>query len=280
MNKIGLSLIRTLLTAAVLASSSVSGAEASPQVGLQSWTCRNMTFEQLVVFAGDHHIKYLQLCPKHIDPAAPREEALRKKAALDERGLVFYSFGVTRPTANKEENRKLFEFARLMGIKLIIVEPQDPAAWDSLEELVKEYDIRLAIHNHGRGTVYGDPAKVKEVLDHRDPRIGACIDIGHVTSAGFDVAKVFRLYGARRVYDLHLKDKRIEKSAEGQDVVIDVEIGTGAANLAELFAEIKRERWEGVMAIETDNPIFAQDPARYVESAMKFFRQSFVEKAP
>lgn len=245
-------------------------AESEPKIGLQSWTCRNMTLDQVVDFAAEHHLKYLQLTSKHIDPNGPAEESLRKKAMIEARGLVFYTFGVMRPTVNKEENRKLFEFARLMGIKLIIVEPQDLAAWDNLEELVKEYDIRLAIHNHGRGTVYGDPATVKAVLDRRDPRIGVCLDIGHVTGAGYDVAEVFRRYGADRVYDLHLKDKRVEKAADGKDVIIDVEIGAGAANYTGLFSELKKAHWDGVMAIETDNPVFAQAPGRFVDGAVKF----------
>lgn len=263
-------MILTLLGVVLLTISSLRAAVFTPKIGLQSWTCRNMTFEQVLDFAAAHHLKYLQLTSKHIDPYGPNEETLRKKAMLEARELICYTFGVMRPTLDKEENRKLFEFARLMGIKLIIVEPQDLAAWDNLEDLVKEYDIRLAIHNHGRGTAYGDPATVKAVLDRRDPRIGACLDIGHVSGAGYDVAEVFRRYGADRVFDLHLKDKRIEKAANGQDVIIDVEIGTGVSNYAGLFAELKKSHWDGVMAIETDNPIFAQAPGKFVDAAVKF----------
>lgn len=250
-------------------------ADETPRLGLQTWTCRNMSFDELVEFAGAHGLKYLQMIGKHIDPFGPREETLRKKAILEARGLVCYTFGVNGTTLDKEQNRKLFEFARLMGIKLIIVEPKDPAIWDNLEELVKEYDIRLAIHNHGRGTPYGDPATVKAVLARRDPRIGACIDIGHVSGAGYDVAEVFRDYGADRVFDLHLKDKRIEKAANGQDVIIDVEIGTGVANYPGLFAELRKARWDGVMAIETDNPVFAQSPGQYVDKAIAFVRKNY-----
>lgn len=241
-----------------------------PKLGLQSWTCRNMSFDDVVAFAGVHHIKYLQLISKHIDPKGPKEETLRKKAILDQHGLVCYTFGVNGTTTDKEENRKLFEFAKLMGIGLIVVEPKDMAEWDNLEALVKEYDIKLAIHNHGKGTVYGDPATVKAVLAARDPRIGVCLDIGWITAAGFDAAKVFRDYNGR-VFDMHLKDKRVDTSGE-KPVVLDVEIGTGQANYDGLFAEIKKAKWSGVMAIETDNAGFAADPNRLVREAANFFK--------
>lgn len=243
---------------------------AQPQLGLQSWTCRNMTFDQVVEFATKHGITQLELIAAHLDPAAPREESLRKKAILDKHGLTAYSFGVAATSLDKEKDRQLFEFARLMGMKVIIVEPKDMAAWDHLEALVKEYDIKLAIHNHGTGTRYGDPATVKKVLAERDRRIGVCLDVGWVTAAGFDVAAVFRGYGDR-VYDMHFKDKKVETSADGKSVPVDTEIGKGQANYAGLFAAIKETKWSGVMAIETDSKAFAEDPNRLVGEAKVFF---------
>jgi sugar phosphate isomerase/epimerase len=265
-------LARSLCLAALILFSGAAAhsADAGPKLGLQSWTCRNMTFEDVVAFADAHHIKYLQLIAKHIDPKGSKEETLKKKAVLDQHGLVCYTFGVNATTMDKEDNRKLFEFAKLMGIKLIVVEPKNLAEWDNLEQLVKEYDIKLAIHNHGTGTVYGDPATVKKVLAERDPRIGVCLDIGWVTAAGFDAAKTFREYG-NRVFDMHLKDKRVDKSGE-KPVVLDVEVGTGEANYKDLFAEIKKTNWSGVMAIETDNAGFAADPNKLVDISEAFFK--------
>jgi L-ribulose-5-phosphate 3-epimerase len=251
-------------------SSAANTKDAGPKLGLQTWTCRNMTFDQVVDFAVKHGITHLEFIKAHLDPAAPPEESLRKKAILVRNGLVAYSFGVNATSMDKEKNRQLFEFAKLMEMKVIIVEPRNPAEWDNLEELVKEYDIKLAIHNHSTGTVYGDPATVKKVLAARDRRIGVCLDIGHVTSAGFDAAEVYRDYGDR-VYDMHLKDKIIEVSADGKKTPVDTEIGKGKANYTGLIAEIKKSKWSGVMAIETDSKAFAEDPNKLVAEAKKFF---------
>ena len=149
--------------------------------------------------------------------------------------------------------------------------------WDNLEQLVKEYDIRLAIHNHGTGSVYGDPETVKKVLAARDRRIGVCLDVGWVTAAGFDAAKVFREYGDR-VFDMHLKDKVVQTAADGKKTPVDTEIGKGSANYAGLFAEITRSKWNGVMAIETDSKAFAEDPNRLVSEAKSFFAASTARK--
>lgn len=261
----------SLLVAAPLARHlPAAPANSGPVLGLQTWTCRNMDFDQVVAFALKHGITQLQMIAKHMDPKAPREETLRKKAILDAKGLKVYTFGVNGTSMNKEENRKLFEFAKLMGIKVIIVEPKNLAEWDNLEELVKEYDIKLAIHNHGTGTVYGDPATVKKVLAARDRRIGVCLDVGWVTGAGFDAAEVFRGYGDR-VYDMHFKDKVVQTAADGKKVATDTEIGKGQSNYAGLFAEIKRTKWSGVLAIETDSKAFAEDPNRLVAEARMFF---------
>lgn len=249
-------------------------ASADVQLGLQTWTLRNMNFDQVVAFAVKHQIKNLQLIPNHIDPNAPIDELKRKKAVLEEKGLVAYTFGVAGTSMDKEKNRKLFEFAKVMGMKLIIVEPRNLQEWDNLEELVKEYDIKLAIHNHGKGSVYGDPATVKKILQARDARIGVCMDVGWVTGAGFDAAKVFEDYGSARVFDFHLKDKKIEKSADGKEVLLDVEVGTGAANYKGLFTAIHKAGWKGVMSIETDNGTFAKDPNEFVEKAARFFKAS------
>ena len=245
---------------------------AAPQLGLQTWTCRNMNFEQVVALATKHGITQLQFIAAQLNPSAPAEENLRKKAVLEKAGLHAYTFGVNGTTLDKATNRKLFEFAKLMGIKLIIVEPKDFAQWDNLEQLVKEYDIKLAIHNHGKGSVYGDPATVKKILAARDTRIGVCLDVGWVTAAGFDAAAIFRDY-ADRVFDIHFKDKKTSL-VDGKSVAVDTELGQGDSNYAGLFAEIKKSKWSGVLAIETDSKAFAEDPNRLVAEAKNYFAKN------
>jgi sugar phosphate isomerase/epimerase len=243
-----------------------------PVVGLQSYTCRNMNFDQMVEFAVKHKLKYIQVIGNHINPEGPMEETKRKKAILDEKGLVCYTFGVTGTYMEPEKNRRLFEFAKLMGCKIIVVEPRDFRILDNLEALAKEYDIKVAIHNHGITSLYGNPLVVKTLIGHRDPRVGVCLDVGHVTGSGFDAAKIFKDYNGR-VFDIHLKDKKVERSEGGKEVILDVEIGTGQSNFKGLFQELKKANWQGVMAIETDNATYAKSPEPYVQAAIAYVEQ-------
>ncbi len=247
-----------------------------PRIAIQSWTLRSLTFDQAVEFTAQHGIHEIHLSV-HLNPKASREEILRKKAALEAKGLHVYSFGVADTSLDKEENRKLFECARLLNIRLIIVEPKDFKIWDNLEELAREYDIRVAVHNHGIKSLYGNPAVVRNILKNRDPHLGVCLDAGWVTAAGFDVAKVFSEYEGR-VFDIHLKDKRIEKVKEGDDVAIDTMIGEGQANLKGLLAKLRETRWPGVLSIETDSPEFARNPGPFVDGAVAFVRGQVAAK--
>ena len=265
--------IRTFLAATFLALTlPLRAADLPSQLGIQTWTLRNLEFDQVVEFAKKHGIKNLQMIGKHMEPTAPLEETKRKKAILDAAGLRVYTFGVAGTSPNKEENRKLFEFAKFMGIQVIIVEPNDFKILDNLEELVKEYDIRIAIHNHGIRSLYGNPLVVRTLLKHRDPRMGVCMDAGWITSTGMDPTKVFKDY-ADRVFDIHLKDKKVEKT-QGDDVSFDTHIGEGQGKLENLLAELKRINWPGVLAIETDSNDFARNPDPFVAKAKEFVEKN------
>ena len=241
------------------------------KLGVQTWTLRNLNFDQVVKFCTEHGIKNLQVIGSHINPNAPVEEIKRKKAILDKHGLKAYTFGVAGTSMDKENNRKLFEFAKLMGIKLIVVEPRDYRILDNLEELVKEYDIKIAIHNHGIKSAYGNPFVVRNLIMHRDERIGVCLDVGWVTSARFDAGKVFKDYKGR-VFDIHLKDKKVNNTPNG-DVATPAAIGEGDCNYKGLFAALREADYDGVLAIETDANL--KDPKDFVLGAKKFVAENY-----
>ena len=265
----------SLCLAAVLALLCASAPAARAQdyemkVGVQSYTLRNLNFDQMVEFCVKHKLKYVELIANHIDPKGPMEETKRRKEIMEKNGLVPYTFGVNGTTLDKEDNRKLFEFAKFMGMKLIIVEPGDFKILDNLEELAKEYDIKVAIHNHGIKSMYGNPDVVKNVLKHRDRRIGVCLDVGWIASSRYDAAKIFQGYEGR-VYDIHLKDKKVHCTDNG-DVATDVFIGEGDANLKGLFKALKQAKWDGILAVETDNSL--KDPSEHMDKAMKFVEEN------
>lgn len=244
-------------------------ADDTLKIGMQTWTLRNLSFEEAVDFCAKHRIKYLQLIPNHVNPNEPKEVLQRKKDLMASKGLIPYTFGVAGTSLDKEENRKLFEFAKFFGMKLLVVEPNDFKIIDILEELAKEYDIRVVIHNHGIQSLYGNPAVVKNLIKHRDQRIGVCLDAGWVASGRFDVPKVFKEYEGR-VYDVHLKDKKVESTPNG-DRARDTFLGEGDAKLGEFLKTLEAARYDGVIAIETDNNL--KDPTEHTVKALQFIRR-------
>ena len=252
-----------------------TGVAAGLRLGLQTWTVRNLSFDQMVSFAVAHGFEWLALSRTHMDPRASREETLRKKAVLEEMGLKAYTFGVARTSLDHEDNRRLFEFAKVMGIELIVVEPDDFEIFASLERLAKEYDVRVAIHNHGIRTLYGNPLVVGNVIKHLDERIGVCLDTGWVTASGFDPARVFKDYSGR-VFDVHLKDKRTERT-QGDDVFFDTYIGDGEGRLEAFVRLLKEQKFDGVMALETDSPSFAREPEAFVRRGKEFVQRVMTE---
>lgn len=239
------------------------------KLGMQTWTLRNLTFEKSLEFCARHNIKYVQLIPNHLNMNGTRDEWQKKKDLIEKHGLAAYTFGVA-PTSNKEEeNRKLFECAKFFGMKLIVVEPGDFKILDDLEKLAKEYDIRVVIHNHGITSMYGNPAVVRNLLKYRDKRMGVCMDAGWIASARMDPSKVFKDYDGR-VYDIHLKDKHVESTDKG-DVARDTFLGEGDAKLGKLLETLQEAKWDGVIAIETDNDL--KDPTEHTVKAIDFVKK-------
>ncbi len=201
------------------ASKTLAAGDYELKIGVQTWTLRNLNFDQVVDFCVKHKIKYLELIGNHMDPKAPLEETRRKKEILEKNGLIAYSFGVAGTSLDKEDNRKLFEFAKFMGMKLIIVEPGDFKIFDNLEQLAKEYDIKVAVHNHGiTEDTYGGPNTLKNLIKYRDSRIGSCLDVGWTASARLDPVQVYRDFNAATAFMTFISKTKKLKAAPLKEI--------------------------------------------------------------
>lgn len=243
----------------------------SPRLGLQTWTLRDWTFEEVVEFATEHDITDLQFMPEQLGLGTSPDEWAIKKKVLDDNDLRAYTIGVTETFLDPAKNREIFEFARAMALELIVIEPPDFRILDLIESLVKEYDIRVAIHNHGISTLYGNPAVLKNLIMHRDPRIGVCLDVGWLATGRFDVARVFHEYDGR-VFDIHFKDKLVTGGVDG-DTITPAQIGEGSVDFESLFRALKQSGYGGVLAIETDGNF--TDRSAFVMRAKEYFQVNF-----
>jgi sugar phosphate isomerase/epimerase len=148
---------------------------------------------------------------------------------------------------NEAECRKVFEFAKKLGLRAVTSEP-DPAAMDLIEKLVKEYDIGMGIHNHPKqpknpNYKFWDPEYILSLVKDRDARMGSCADTGHFARSGVKpVEALKKLEG--RIISSHLKD--VAKGA-------DVPYGTGQSDTAAMLSELRRQHFKGNISIEYES---------------------------
>ena len=151
-------------------------------------------------------------------PAAWLATAQKIKAA----GITPLCCGVLALKNDEPAMRRMFDYVRTLGVPLFSCSPE-PAALPLLEKLVKEYDLRAAIHNHGpEDKTWPSPDEVWRAIAPLDARIGLCLDVGHSFRAGVDPTGAIRRY-RDRLYDVHLKDSTAPVGAED----IPVEVGRG-----------------------------------------------------
>jgi len=235
---------------------------------MQCWTYRKYTFFEAVEKTKALGIKYLQAYPGQILSAEEKGvrfdhsmsdaqiESVKKRLA--DAGMQVVAYGVADIGRTEESMRRAFDFARKIGIRTIITEPQD-GDFPILEKLVKEYDINIAIHNHPEPSKYAKPETVLAHIKGLDERIGACADPGHWMRGGIRPGDALRLLSGR-IIDVHLKDRSDFGTGKNAD---DVAIGQGKVNLREILAELTLQNYAGFLTIEYENEaeVLTPEPA-------------------
>lgn len=177
-------------------------------------------------------------------PADALAEALKKAADL---GIKIVNFGVVGLSKDEAASRKVFDFAKQVGIETIVSEP--PAdAFDTIEKLCEEYKINVALHNHPEPSPYWKPEVVLERTNGRSKRIGACADTGHWMRSGINPLDALKKLEGR-IISFHFKDL----NEFGNKKAHDLPWGTGKADAKALLAEIYRQKIKAVFSIEYEH---------------------------
>ena len=181
-------------------------APVSPvRLGVASYSFRKFNRAQVIEFMKALKVPLINLKDMHL-PMTPPEETRRAAAEFRQAGLTITGAGVI--AFNKDDDadmRAKFEYVKTAGIPLIIGMPS-AAVLPRLEKFVKEYNIKVAIHNHGpEDKNFPSPFDVLKAIKTLDPRIGLCIDCGHAVRAGADVPAAIKAAGPR-LLDMHIKD--------------------------------------------------------------------------
>jgi sugar phosphate isomerase/epimerase len=241
--------------------------EATPiRLGLASYTFRNFSRAQLIGFM--KQLNVFDLNAKDVKdhlPMEAREEAaaLADYAAarirLHAAGAIYFA---------KDEDadiRSKFEYCKRAGIGVIVAGDPAPETLPRIEKFVKEYDIRIAIHNHGpEDKLWRSPLDVLKAVKGMDPRIGCCIDVGHTVRAGTDVIQAIKEAGPR-LFNIHMKDLTNFESKESQ-----VAVGDGIMPVRQMFEALIAMKYKGYVDLEYE--IHPDDPMPGVISSFAYMR--------
>jgi sugar phosphate isomerase/epimerase len=225
------------------------------KVGVATYTLRDLPIEEAIKGVKRVGLKYVSIknVKNHIDLSHTPEQRKERAQMFRDAGLTPLSVGNVSMRSGEADIRKAFEYARDIGVPTIVCAPSLDAI-PFLDEMVKQFDIRLAIHNHGpedKG-YFPSPYDVMRAVEKFDKRIGLCIDVGHTARAGVDPAESI-VKCQDRLYDLHIKDI----SALG-DKNTPIEGGRGILDSKSVLAALLKIKYQGLVGFEYEKD--AKDP--------------------
>jgi len=202
-------------------------------MGIQTYSLRGFKVDQALEYVQELGLGSVEMFEAHFSTKSSPEqidEMLKKTKA---KGVKILAHGVNRFSKDHEANKRLFEFAKRAGIRNLSADPTEDS-FDSLDKLCAEYDVRIAIHNHGPGARYDKVSDVLNAVKGRHPNIGACADLGHYIRSAEDPVRVINLLKGR-LFGIHLKD-----FAEQQAKTKGVILGRGHLDIAGVFKALKQ----------------------------------------
>jgi sugar phosphate isomerase/epimerase len=238
--------------------------EADPWLGLKigvaTYTMRELPIEEAIKGVQRVGLKYISIknVKNHIDLSHTPEERKQRAKMFRDAGLVPLSVGNVGIKNDEADVRSAFEYARDIGVPTMVCSPVRDAGdldkWvKNLDKVVKEFDIKIAIHNHGpEDKQFPSPYDVLKAVEKYDKRIGLCIDVGHTARAGVDPAEAI-LKCRERLYDMHMKDI----SALGERNT-PIESGRGILNSRSILAALLKIKYQGLVGFEYEKD--AKDP--------------------
>jgi sugar phosphate isomerase/epimerase len=234
------------------------------KIGIASYSMRKFTLDQALEMAKTVGVKHMTFKDVHIPRTDPPEAIVAARRKIEAAGITIMGGGTITMKNEPDQIRKDFEYAKLAGFPLIYASP-DPAALDLVEQMVRQHDIKFAIHNHGpEDKWYPAPIDAYNAVKGRDRRMGLCVDIGHTSRTGTDFIQAI-VDLKDRVYDLHVKDLSDPKVSDSQ-----VEVGRGVFDFPRLFRALLQIGYDGQVGLEYE--IKEDDPLPGMIESVAYMR--------
>ena len=239
--------------------------------GVATYSFRQLSLDATIAALTKLQVTSVSAFRNHLPLLGGSPEACRSAAEqFRHAGITIASTGVVKFTRDEAAARQAFECARAAGLSLMactLAEKPDSRTFGILEGLVREYQIRLAIHNHGpEDPHYASPYDVWKVVESLEPGIGLCLDVGHATRAGVNVPEAV-LHCRSRLYDVHLKDTL---SPNGDKKDLGVDLGYGRVDVRGIIAALVQIGYTGQVGLEDE--VISPDPLPGVATSYGYMR--------
>ena len=270
------------MTAALAAGGLATGAQAALikpaaepfaglKMGIASYTFRKLTLDQALAATQRLGLKYINLKDVHLPLNSTPEQCEEARKKIAAAGLTLMGGGVIYFKNDPEPARKIFEYARQAGMPTIVCSP-DVDALDLAEKLAREFDLRVAIHNHGpTDRKYPSPLDVLELVKNRDSRLGICMDVGHTVRIKQDPVTIIEQCQSR-LYDFHMKDET-RAQADGEPI----EMGRGVIDVAGVLRALVGIKFGGHVGLEYE--AHPEDPLPGASESIGYMRGILTKNA-
>ncbi len=223
------------------------------KLGVASYSLRELSRADAIAAVQALRTPWVCIKSMHLPYESTPEELAAGRKEFEAAGLTIVGGGVvTLQQDDDDDIRQYFEYARGAGMPLMVIAPTAETL-PRIERFVVEYDIAVAIHNHGPTDAhFPAPGDALPIIRDMDPRVGVCVDLGHTTRTGVDIVEAIAEAGDR-VLDIHAKDLRDLLAAESQCIV-----GEGAMPMPAIFEQLVAMDYTGYVNLEYE--IDAQNP--------------------
>jgi sugar phosphate isomerase/epimerase len=239
--------------------------ESDIKLGVASYSFRKFSREQAIQMTKELGTPYLNVKDFHLklDSTPAEIAAARKEFAAA--GIITVGCGnVSFEKDDDADIRHKFQYAKLAGFPLIVCAPTH-ATLPKLEKYVQEFDIKIAVHNHGpEDKNFPTPQSVLAVVKNMDPRCGLCIDVGHTARTGVGLVQTIADAGPR-LLDMHIKDLADPMMKSSQ-----VPVGEGKLPIRGIFKQLVEMKYHGCVNLEYE--IDENDPLPGMKKSFAYMR--------
>lgn len=248
------------------------------KLGIQSYCLKEITnFLNIAKILKKVEINYLEIYPGHLSYKDSKEKKDLVFDILNENNIKVNSYGVEFFSSNENNNRKIMEFAKFYDIKTISSMIMDQNAIKLIDRLCNEYDIKLAIHNHGFEHPYASINEIKNLFLETSKNIGLCLDTAHLIEVNDDPLEAIKIF-KDRLYGIHLKefdyDKKGNLIIKSDGTPKDTIIGKGKLDLVSFLKLLKDQSFDGFMSLEFEYIDELEDHISKVMENIKEFNKT------